>query len=136
MNTPPLESDSDPDSDGPSLSDVLSEFKQQMTQIESVTKNLDTHVIDLYRRAKYETVDWMQEPLKARAHIQKWCSLHGLPQNPTLDVFIDACFDAAVSIDLESRMITFKKDDAAILWNGRRRLSVFDIISAVPTLFE
>jgi hypothetical protein len=33
-------------------------------------------------------------------------------------------------------MITFKKEDAAILWNGRRRLSVFDMVGLIPSLFK
>jgi hypothetical protein len=107
-----------------------------MEQIDTMAKSLDSHVLGLYQRAKAETVDWMNEPLKPRRHIEKWCALHGLGPRPTMDEFTDACFAAAWSKDLESRVLTFKKDDAAILWNGQRRLTVFDMIARVPTLFE
>jgi len=130
---PTPDSDSD---DGESVSEVLNELKVQMAQIDNMAKSLDAHVTDLYKRAKVETVDWMKEPLKPRRHIQKWCALHGLSERPTIDEFTDACFAAAWATDLESRLLTFKKEDAAILWNGQRRITVFDMIRLIPTLFE
>jgi hypothetical protein len=133
MFVEPIDSDSD---DGESVSEVLNELKAQMAQIDNMAKSLDAHVTDLYKRAKVETVDWMKEPLKPRRHIEKWCALHGLPDRPTIDAFTDACFAAAWATDLESRMLTFKKEDAAILWNGQRRITVFDMIRLIPTLFE
>ena len=124
------------DSDDESVTDVLNELKQQMQSIDVMAKSLEATVTDLYKRAKTETVDWMEEPLKPRRHIQKWCALHGLPANPTISEFTDACLAAAWSTDLESRMLTFKKEDAAALWNGQRRITVFDMIRLIPTLFE
>ena len=124
------------DSDDESVTDVLNELKQQMQSIDVMAKSLEATVTDLYKRAKTETVDWMEEPLKPRRHIQKWCALHGLPENPTISEFTDACLAAAWSTDLESRMLTFKKEDAATLWNGQRRITVFDMIRLIPTLFE
>jgi hypothetical protein len=127
---------SDSDSDGESVSDVLKGLTQQMESIDSMTKTLDSHILSLYERARVETVDWMKEPLKPRKHIQKWCSLHGLPARPTMDEFMDACLAAAWSVDLETRVVTFKKEDAATLWGGQRRITVFDMVRLVPTLFE
>ena len=135
-NTDANSSVHDSDSDGESVTEVLKELTTQMEQIDTISKSLDSHVLALYQRAKVETVDWMKEPLLPRSHIQKWCALHGLSERPTIDEFTEACFAAAWSLDLESRMITFKKEDAAILWNGRRRLSVFDMISLIPSLFK
>jgi hypothetical protein len=136
VSAAPPPSDSESESDGESVSDVLSGLKAQMQQIDVMAKSLDTHVLDLYRRAKTETVDWMNEPVKPRRHIQKWCAVHGLGLRPTIAEFTDAVLEAAWSLDLESRILTFKKEDAAILWNGQRRLTVFDMIARVPTLFE
>lgn len=127
---------SESESDGESVSDVLNELKMRMKEINNISKSIDSHIIDLYKRAKSETVDWMNEPLKPRSHIKKWCSLHGLSDNPTMDEFIEACLDAAWKTDLDSRMLTFKNEDAAILWNGTRRVTIFEIIRLVPTLFE
>jgi hypothetical protein len=127
---------SDSESDDESVSDVLSALKTQMEQIDVMAKSLDTHVLELYRRAKTETVDWMNEPVKPRRHIQKWCALHGLGLRPTIAEFTDAVLAAAWSLDMESRVLTFKKEDAAVLWNGQRRITVFDMIARVPTLFE
>jgi len=132
----PLSSESDSESDGESVSGVLQGLTEQMEKIDMMAKSLDTHVLALYQRAKVETVDWMKEPMKPRRHIQKWCALHGLPLRPTIDEFTDACLAAAWTTDLESRVLTFKKEDAATLWNGQRRLTVFDMIGRIPTLFE
>lgn len=124
------------DSDDESVTDVLNELKEQMQNIDMMAKSLDATVTDLYKRAKAETVDWMEEPLTPRRHIEKWCALHGLSNKPTISEFTDACLAAAWSTDLESRMLTFKKEDAAILWNGQRRITVFDMIRLIPTLFQ
>ena len=130
-------SDSESETDtGDSVEDVMSELKQQMAQIDTVSKALDVHVADLYRRARTDTVDWMHEPLKPRRHIESWCSIHSLPSRPTLDEFVDACLTAARTVDLETRVITFHKEEAAILWDGQRRLTIFDLIARIPTLFE
>lgn len=134
METEDYSSDSETDQEG--LETVLSDLKTQMESIRVVSLELTTHVVDLFQRAKRETVDWMREPLKPREHIEAWCAEHGLSNTPTLDEFIEACFTAAKSLDLETRIITFKKEDAEILWKGKRRISVFDVLSFVPTLFH
>lgn len=128
-------SDSESDSATESIDTVLSELKAQMAQIEAVSTTLATHVTGLFQRTKRETTDWMKEPLRPRPHIDAWCAEHGLPSTPTLDEFIDTCFTAAKSMDLETRIATFKKEDADVLWKGRRRISVFEILSSIPTLF-
>ena len=52
-----------------------------------------------------------------------------------MEDFLDACYAAAKSMDLESRVLVFGKADAAALWNGQRRLTVFEIIALLPSLF-
>jgi len=129
-------SDSGTDSEQESLDTVLSELKNQMNTIDAISTDLTTHVSDLFQRTKRETTDWMREPLKPASHIEGWCRANGLSPTPTLEEFIDACFTTATFMDLETRIATFKKEDAEILWKGRRRISVFDILSSIPTLFR
>ena len=124
------------DSDEEGLETVLSELKMQMESIETISNELTTHVVDLFQRAKRETVDWMREPLRPHHIIEAWCAEHGLSKTPTLEEFTEACFSAATSLDLETRIATFKKEDAEILWKGKRRISVFELISLIPTLFH
>ena len=126
---------SEPSSDDEPLEDIMSELTDQMEKVAAMSKTLDKTVIDLYKRTKRETTDWMSEPLKPRPIIKKWCKDHGLSSRPTMNEFIDACFAAALSVDLETRTLTFQKEEA-VLWGGKRRLTVFDIIGLVPTLFE
>jgi len=130
------ESDEESVTDGESVSSIMDALKTQMATIDSISTQLERHVTDLYRRSKAETTDWMHEPLRPKPHIAKWCGQHELPDSPTLDAFTEACFKAAKSIDLDTRTITFHKEDAAILWHGKRRMTVFDMIAFVPTLFE
>ena len=129
-------SDSDTETDQEGLETILSDLKAQMERIEANSNELTTHVVDLFQRAKRETVDWMQEPLRPKSPIEAWCTQHGLSKTPTLQEFTDACFTAATSLDLETRIATFKKEDAEILWKGKRRISVFELMSLIPTLFH
>jgi hypothetical protein len=130
------ESDEDSVSDHESVDSIMDELKKQMMTIDSISTQIETHVTHLYCRSKVETTDWMHEPLRPKPHIAKWCGKHGLSYSPTLDEFTDACFKASKSIDLDTRTITFHKEDAAILWHGKRRITVFDMIAFVPSLFE
>jgi hypothetical protein len=130
-----MDTDSGTDSEQEGLDTVISELKQQMATIEGISIELTAHVTDLFQRTKRETTDWMHEPLKPLPVIEKWCLEHGLCSRPTLDEFSTACFVAARSLDLETRIATFKKEDAEVLWKGRQRISVFDLLSLLPTLF-
>ena len=129
-----VEPESESESDAESLSDVMSEFKDQMRQIEQAAQSIDAQVTSLYSRAKTEATDWLNEPLSPTPKLQAWLNGRTLPSNPTMEEFLDLCFEAATSMDLESRVLTFSKADA-VLWNGQRRLTIFDMIGLIPTLF-
>jgi hypothetical protein len=130
-----MSSESESESDGETSEQLLGAVKGGMTDIDALSRELETSITSLFYRVKCETTDWMTEPLNPRLAIGAWCAKHGLPANPSVDSFMDACFEVATSIDLETRMLTFSKEDAGILWSGRQRLSVFDIIASLPTLF-
>jgi len=127
------ESDSD---DSESLGDVMAEFKAQMEEIDRATKSISTQVIQLYARAKEETTDWLTEPLVPKPALKAWLKSRGLSSRISVEEFLDVCYSSAKTMDLESRVLTFSKADAAALWNGQRRLTVFDITALIPTLFE
>jgi len=127
------ESDSD---DSESLGDVMAEFKAQMEEIDRATKSISTQVTQLYARAKEETTDWLTEPLVPKPALKAWLKSRGLSTRISVEEFLDVCYSAAKTMDLESRVLTFSKADAAALWNGQRRLTVFDITALIPTLFE
>jgi hypothetical protein len=129
-------SDSETETEQEGLDTILSDLKVQMEEIEANSNELTTHVVRLFQRAKRETVDLMQEPLMPKASIRAWCAEHGLSGTPTLQEFIDSCLSAAIFLDLETRIATFKKEDAEILWKGKRRISVFELVSLIPTLFH
>jgi hypothetical protein len=135
MYVEPAPESSDSDDEG-SLTLVMSEFKKQMEEIERASKAIDTQITNLYSRVKEESVDWMNEPLVPRPPLKAWLKAKGYPPHPTVEEFLDICYASAKTMDLESRVVCFHKDDAAALWNGQRRLTVFDIVGLIPTLFE
>jgi hypothetical protein len=134
MFTQPEPEDSS-DSDE-SLSGVMDDFKKQMREIERASKSIDSQVTQLYTRAKEEAVDWLSESLTPKPALKAWLKSRGLPPRPNMDEFLDACYSAAKSMDLESRILIFHKADAVALWGGQRRLTVFEMVALIPTLFE
>jgi hypothetical protein len=122
-------------SSGESITDVMSEVRAQMDQIQQVSKDITQTVEQLFARAKEETTDWLQEALVPKPALSKWLKERGLPNRISMDEFLDICYDSAKSLDLDSRVITFHKADAAALWNGQRRMTVFDLVAALPELF-
>ena len=134
MVTQPEPEDSS-DSDE-SLSEVMDDFKKQMRELEKASKNIDLQVTQLFSRAKEEAVDWLSEPLTPKPALKAWLKSRGLPTNPTVEEFLDGCYSAAKSMDLESRVLVFHTADAAALWGGQRRLTVFELVGRIPTLFE
>jgi hypothetical protein len=107
-----------------------------MRELEKASIDIEAQVKNLYARTKAETTDWLTEPLLPRPVLKKWLTDRGLSDSISMDEFIDVCYDAAKSLDLESRVITFHRADANALWNGQRRMTVFDLISAIPALFH
>ncbi len=118
------------------LDAILAELKQQLHTVYTATKVAQVQVASLFQRAKEETTEWMMEPMRARAPLRPWLEARGLSVTPTLEEFIDACMDAAVSMDLDTRTLTFKPEDAAILWKGQRRITVYQMMAAIPSLFH
>jgi hypothetical protein len=114
------------------LSSIMAELKGQMEELHRASNEIHKDVVNLYKRAK-ETD--LEAPLHFKPHVRDWLKKRGLPKQLTMSEFLDACYDAAKKIDLESRVITFHTEDAAILWNGQRRLTVFDMVSLLPGLF-
>ena len=140
VEPPPAAAESDGDSSdsdsGESLKCIMRDFKKQMEDIDAATNLLTGQVAQLYTRAKVETTDWLNEPLLPKPALRDWLAAHELPPRPTLEEFFDVSLDSAKSLDLESRMVTFHRADAVALWGGRRRMTIFEVLSQIPTLFE
>ena len=130
-----LPSDSEGE-EGESMKEIMGEMVVQMSQVDCITRMIENDLNSLIYRMRCETVTWMTEPLMPSKKIEEWCNAHNLSQNLSIDSFMDACFEVATSIDLETRMLTFSKEDAGVLWGGRQRLSIFDLIASLPTLFN
>jgi hypothetical protein len=118
------------------LEDLMGELKQQMRAVNSASQHIAHQIKGLYSRAKHESVEWWSDQLTPRAATRNWIKTRpGLPARPTLEEFIGAVFDAALTMDLETRVMTFKREDAIALWNGQTRQTIFDVIGALPRLF-
>jgi hypothetical protein len=128
-----MEEDSDSDE---SVGDVMKELRESMDALAAGSKIIDRQVRNLFQRAKKETTDWLNEPLRAKPAVAAWLEQRGLSSPISIEQFIDACYSAAKTMDLETRILTFSREDAAILWEGKRRISVFELTSMLPALFE
>jgi len=131
-----MSSETEDDAEHDSLSEMVEVLKVQVSQLDTITRSIDKGLVDLFYRVKCETTDWMAEPLRPESSILAWCRKNKLSDTPNVDSFIDACFANATSIDLETRMLTFTKEDAVVLWNGEQRVSIFEIIASMPRLFK
>jgi len=78
----------------------------------------------------------LDEPLIPKPRLREWLEANGHSNRISIDEFLDICYNTAKNMDLESRVLTFHTSDAVALWNGQRRLTVFDILAYIPTLFE
>ena len=114
------------------LSGIMAELKGQMEELHRASKEIHRDVVNLYKRAKDTD---LEGPLHPKPHVRDWLKKRGVTRHPTMSEFLDACYDAAKKIDLDSRVITFHTEDAAVLWTGQRRLTVFDMVSLLPGLF-
>ena len=128
-----MEAESDSDE---SVGDVMRELRESMDALAAGSKIIDTQVRRLFVRAKKETTDWLNEPLRAKPAVAAWLTQRGLSSPISIEQFIDACYSAAKTMDLETRILTFSREDAAILWEGRRRISVFELTAMLPALFD
>jgi hypothetical protein len=122
--------------DGSDLYSMMDDLKLHMHTLHAASKDVAGQMTSLYQRAKDEDIQWYDEPLQFQhAASKEWAAKKKLPAAPTLREFFDACFDSAISLDLETRILHFTKEDAAALWGGQRRLTIFDIIGLLPSLF-
>ncbi len=120
-----------------SLEAVMEDLKQQMSSLNDTSQVVRAQMKSLCRRTKEESIEWMNAPLKPKTvALRLWLAAHGLPPEPSLDAFFDACLTAAATADFESRVLTFSKEDAVALWKGEQRITVFDILAKLPELFE
>ena len=114
--------------------ECFDDLRAQMTAIHESTTGVHTHLKSICRRINDDTTRWLDTPMKPKKHILSWIRRHGVPARPTARQFIAAVFANATEMNLETRMLTFSETDA-VLW-GRQQISLFEIIEAMPTLFE
>lgn len=122
---------------GESLEEVLGDLKEQMSSIATATNSVRFQMKHLFRRAKMETIAWMEHPLTPRTPaLEAWLAAKKLSATPNLNEFLDTVYASAVSLDLESRVITLSKVDAVILTKGQQRITVYELVAMLPTLFQ
>lgn len=122
-----------------SLTTMMEDLKKQMASIEIASTQINSQVETICKKAKEDddVFDWEEEPLKpAKPAVEEWLSAHELPLKPTLRQFMGAVFDAAKSLDLATRIITLKKEDADVISAGQRRITVFELLGFLSELFE
>ena len=119
-----------------SIVSAMAEFKEQMKKVDDITREVSAQVRRVCIRAKEETKDWLNEPLTPKPKLAAWLKENRLGLRPTAEEFLDICFERAKSLDLDSRTISFRKSDAIALWDSQQQMTVFEIVSKFPSLFE
>ena len=134
----------------PPVNEVVEDLKKQMLALNEAASSMGRQVRTLYERAEQaEAVSaavaaavaaapTLKSSLKPKTKkVAAWLEAHGVSAaEPTLDAFFDACLAAATTADFETRVLTFSKEDAVALFEGEQRLSVYDLLSRLPELFE
>lgn len=124
------------ESDIESVTDVMDGLRCQMEELNTASHCIRKQMKDLCKKAKDASIDWKHTPLQPQTkELEAWMVAHGLPAQPSLDLFLEACLDAAKSIDFETRTVTFDKKDAVVLWGGEQQVSLFNLLSRLPGLF-
>lgn len=135
-----LDGNSDSDSEDEAvraeqLHEVVDTFKHQMHHIYMASKAAEEQVGRLFIRAKEEIAPVTVQSLRPRPAVVAWLESRGLPTDPSLEEFMEACLDAAMRKDLDTRTLLFSAADAAVLTGGQRRVTVFEMLRLIPTLF-
>lgn len=136
---PPDDSDSDSTLstlEGESSAEILQQLREQLEQLQMSSGDIRHQVRGVFRRARTETTDWMNTPLQPRTPaVRRWVRRAGLADKPTLSQFIPALFAATEGMDLGSRRLYFTAADAEALWEGKRVVTIFEVIAGLPRLF-
>ena len=137
---PPLSVDSDEDNsdtdNSQSAKEILTDLRIQLEKLSVDSKEIRHQVRNVFRCAKVASVDWMNTPLQPRSPYGNWMRQAGLPPAPTLTEFTEKLFGIAQTMDLAKRQLTFKQSDAEALWDGKRTITVFELMAALPTFFH
>lgn len=118
------------------LEKCLEDLRAQMEQIHSQSRLVRTQLKTTCKRFLEDSTVWLDEPLQPKRQIRAWIRVKGLPANPTLREFLDAVFNSAEHLNLETRTLVYSTENARALWKGTREVSVFEILETLPTLFE
>jgi hypothetical protein len=130
-------------SDYEEFADDLATFKEQVHTVYMATEQLNRRLLLACERAAEEeeevaTADAWMGPQRPIPTVEAWLTARGVPTPLPFQAFFAACLDAAESLDLDTRTVTFRPEDAAILFGGpaeKRTVSVFELLSSLPAWF-
>jgi hypothetical protein len=103
----------------------ITECKQQARQISKKVQETKPPILSL--------------PLKPRAASKKWMEQHNLPEQPTLQEFLNTFFGLYAELnrlDRQTMSIFLRKEEAKLFHLPEGQVDVFDILANLPVLFH
>ncbi len=119
-----------------SAAELLASLREQLEAVSDASREIRHQVRSVYRRARLEITDWMNTPLQPQSAARAWMRAAGLPAQPTLAQFLEKLFADAQSLDLTTRRLHFSQETADALWDGKRTVTIFEVIGDLPRLFK
>lgn len=119
----------------------LDSFKGNVHMVYMATEQISKRLLRACERAAEEegeaaALDTVTaafaEPHRPIPAVEAWLAARLAPSHPTFQEFFTVCLDAAESLDLSSRTVTFRPEDAAILTGGQPSLSIYELLSVLP----
>jgi hypothetical protein len=103
----------------------ISECKKQVRQISKRVEETKPPILTL--------------PLKPRAASKKWMEQHNLPEQPTLQEFLNCFFGLYAELnrlDRTTMSVFLRKEEAKLFHLPEGQVDIFEVLAALPVLFH
>ena len=118
------------DSDSSNTSDEDQPTKSFHTTVKTmmpIVDDLHNDIVNISEKFKKETRSWLERPVTPTAEsLKKVCIRNKCSHESSIHTILNALFQGAKSLDLESRTIHFSEGDATDL--GRQSMTVFELL--------
>jgi hypothetical protein len=116
-----MEPESDSDSDGEELTGLISSFEQAIEGMKPIIDTVDASIQAIGQKLVARGTEVADTPLHPDLALR-------YPMCHTVKGLIDAVFKNALRLDLASRQVYPSVQDSVALFQGRQKVSVFEVI--------
>ena len=125
-------------SDLEELAEDMDTFKEQIHAMYVATERIGQQLLGVTARAveEEEAAAAAARPPVPVPAVKAWLATKDAPTMLTIKEYMEYFLDVAESLDLETRMVTFREEDAAILTGGRCSLEVYELLPILINCFQ